>query len=120
MSSLYHAIIQLYPGADPRRDFLLQDDGAGPYIAAWRLADPEPTAEQLAAASAAYDAAQQQAAQEDATLKQEILSLVQSAVGVRYNLLTAAQRNAIAALDWYRRGLLDRQGRVKPPGEWGG
>lgn len=46
----------LFPGIDFRRDCALQDDGAGPYIAAWRLAQPQPTAEEIEAARPAAEA----------------------------------------------------------------
>jgi hypothetical protein len=38
-----HELIQAaYPGADPTRDYVVQDDGAGPYLAAWHIAGPVP------------------------------------------------------------------------------
>ena len=43
------AIKELFPSAEPGRDFVLQDDGAGPYIKKWNLKDqqgnpvPQPT-----------------------------------------------------------------------------
>lgn len=48
--NLTKAILQLFPNADPTRDFIVQDDGdgRGPYIAVWNLPDPQPTLGQLA------------------------------------------------------------------------
>lgn len=45
---LFAAIHHRYPDAVPRIDFDLRDDGAGPYIAAWNLAGPMPTVDELA------------------------------------------------------------------------
>ncbi|MDH1055581.1 XkdW family protein [Aquipseudomonas alcaligenes] len=47
---LYDAIKQLFPKAVAGTDFLLRDDGEGPFIAQWNLAEPKPTAAALAAA----------------------------------------------------------------------
>jgi hypothetical protein len=47
---MYQAIMRLYPAAKVGRDFTLQDDGDGPYIKEWNLADPEPTEAALAEA----------------------------------------------------------------------
>ena len=40
----------LYPQARPLIDWEVRDDGAGPYIFAWRLPTPQPTPAELAAA----------------------------------------------------------------------
>ena len=40
----------LFPGAKPG-DWTLQDDGAGPYVAAWNRTEAQPTASQIAAAA---------------------------------------------------------------------
>lgn len=45
---MYRAIKHLFPGiADG--EFLLQDDGAGPYVARWSRPEAKPTPEQIAA-----------------------------------------------------------------------
>ena len=45
---MYREIQHLFPGiADS--EFLLQDDGAGPYIARWGRPEPEPSPDQIAA-----------------------------------------------------------------------
>lgn len=46
------ALAELYPDADPSRDYALVDQGKGAYIAAWNLAAPQPTADELAALGA--------------------------------------------------------------------
>lgn len=45
---MYEAIKHLFPGISDA-EFLLQDDGVGPYIARWSRPEPKPTPEQLAA-----------------------------------------------------------------------
>lgn len=51
--NLSQAILHLHPDADPLRDFTVQDDGKGPFIAAWNLPAEKPTKEELATAWAA-------------------------------------------------------------------
>jgi hypothetical protein len=41
----------MFPGIDFERDVILQDDGNGPYIAAWRRPEPRPTDAEIAAAA---------------------------------------------------------------------
>lgn len=43
-------LVYLFPGAKPG-DWLLQDDGAGPYIKAWNRAEAQPTPAQITAAA---------------------------------------------------------------------
>jgi hypothetical protein len=45
------ALAQLFPGIDLEREVILQDDGNGPYIAAWRRPEPQPTPAEIAAAA---------------------------------------------------------------------
>lgn len=55
-----HAVVsQLFPGIDFERECLLQDDGAGPYIKAWRRPEKQPTDAELKAAEPAALAALQ-------------------------------------------------------------
>lgn len=42
MASLHEIIRAAYPDASPRYDYVLQDDGAGPYLAAWNIDGPLP------------------------------------------------------------------------------
>lgn len=37
------AIMYKYPNADPTKDFIVQNDGHGSYIAEWNLRAPIPT-----------------------------------------------------------------------------
>lgn len=45
---MYEALRYIYPDLDFRTGCLLQDDGAGVYIAAWNDPRPQPTAQQIA------------------------------------------------------------------------
>lgn len=47
--TLAEVLLQLFPAADPLRDYVVQDDGRGAYIAAWHLSEPRPTVAELAA-----------------------------------------------------------------------
>lgn len=47
-----HAVISyLFQGIDFEQECLLQDDGAGPYIKAWRRPEPQPTQAEIEAAA---------------------------------------------------------------------
>lgn len=59
-----------------------------------------------------------QAAADAAALRTRILNLAQSAVGVSIDLLTAGQRNALIACLLYENGAIDKDGVVKPLGQW--
>lgn len=50
------AIAYLFPNAAFGRDVLLRDDGKGPYIAAWKLTNTQPTDQEFQAALDALDA----------------------------------------------------------------
>jgi hypothetical protein len=41
------ALQSLFPGSVPGTDYMLQDDGDGPYIKEWNLPDEIPTADQI-------------------------------------------------------------------------
>lgn len=53
MNTLGIALAFLFPQADPTRDFIVQDDGEGPYIKYWdeTLLGPQPSSEQLTLAA---------------------------------------------------------------------
>ncbi|MCY8341122.1 XkdW family protein [Bacillus haynesii] len=44
---LYDAIMWAYPDATPNKDFVLRNDGNGPYIEEWNLRAPIPKKEEL-------------------------------------------------------------------------
>jgi hypothetical protein len=51
-------------------------------------------------------------------LRTQILQAAQSAVGVRLNDLTAAQRNGLIALLLWKEGGVKNDGTIAPLGEW--
>lgn len=115
---LAHALRHLFPDADPRRDYQIEDDGNGPRIAFWYLPDPEPTPAELEAASAAFDAAKAQADTDAAQLRSQVISVANSAAGVLITNLTAVQVRALLAVLLWKNGALDRTGTVRPLVEW--
>lgn len=48
--NITQAIQEMYPSLEPGRDFLVRDDGKGPYLAEWNNPNPRPTNAQLAEA----------------------------------------------------------------------
>ncbi len=48
--NLSEAIQEKYPQAVQGRDWQVQDDGNGPYVSLWNLADAKPTADHLSSA----------------------------------------------------------------------
>lgn len=69
-------------------------------------------------ALAEAEAARQQAADDAAALRSQILTLAQSAVGVSLGQLTAGQRNALIAGLLWRMGALTPDLHVRPLAEW--
>ncbi len=118
--TLVGALKYLFPNADTLRDYTIQDnsDGVGPYIAAWHLADPQPTPAELQTASDAYDAQQAQASADAAALRTRIVNLAQSSVGIAVDQLTAAQVRALFAIILWKAGALNRDGIVQPLNTW--
>ncbi|HEU5086865.1 MAG TPA: XkdW family protein [Roseiflexaceae bacterium] len=119
-TELWKALTYLYPNARPLVDYELTDnsDGRGPRITAWRLPQAQPTEAELAAASAAYDAAQTQRDADAQALRQKVLTVAQSAVGQTIDNLTTAQVRALVAVLLWKAGALDKTGAVKPLGGW--
>jgi hypothetical protein len=118
MHELWKALAHLFPDARPLIHYELRDDGDGPYIARWDLPDPQPSEAQLAAAIIAYDLAEQQRQQEAVQLRQQVITLAQSAVGIRIDLLTAAQVRALLVALLHKGGALNNDGTVRPLGQW--
>lgn len=52
------------------------------------------------------------------TLREQIKTVAQSAVGVAYDQLTAAQVRALVAILLWKQGALNNDGTVKPLGQW--
>jgi hypothetical protein len=47
--NLYLVIKTLYPNSKPFKDYVLMDNGQGPFIYEWNLPDTQPTQEELEA-----------------------------------------------------------------------
>lgn len=73
---------------------------------------------QLQAAADAAAAANQQAQTDAAALRQQILDLAQSAVGVTLSALTTAQRSALTACLLYKAGGVTNDMKVKSLAQW--
>ena len=78
-----------------------------------------PTQQEIDAAIAAREAARQQATADAAALRQQVLTIAQSTVGVPINQVsTVAQLRALMAILLWQAGALDRAGAVRPLAEW--
>lgn len=115
---LWKALAVLYPTARPTLDYEIRDDGAGARIGRWNLTDPQPDDTALLAAIVAYDTAQAQRNADAQTLRQKVVTVAQSAVGLSIDTLTAAQVRALVAVVLWRAGALKPDGTVKPLAEW--
>lgn len=78
----------------------------------------DPTPEQVQAALAARRAAEQQAAQDAAALRQLVRTKAQSAVGVAIDDLLVGQLRALVAILLHKEGALDKDGKIRPLSEW--
>lgn len=78
----------------------------------------DPTQTEIDAALAAQEAARVQAAADTAALRQRVLGLAGSAVGIQIDALTAGQVRALVALLLWKAGALDRNGAVRPLADW--
>lgn len=116
---LWKALKHLYPNATPLVDYILRDNGDGnPYIAVWSLQDPQPTAEQIAAAIAAYDAARSAEQATATALRNQVRALANSAAGKAITDLTAGEVRALLAILLHKAGAIANNGAVRPLGEW--
>jgi len=78
----------------------------------------DPTPEQIAAAIAARDAAEQQRRLDAVALRQRVLTVANGAVGKSIETLTAGEVRALVACLLYRASALDAAGIVQPLAEW--
>lgn len=78
----------------------------------------DPTQADIDAAVAAQEAARVQALADTVQLRQQVLNLAQSAVGVAINALTAAQVRALFAIVLWQEGALNKDGTVRPLADW--
>jgi GAF domain-containing protein len=116
--ALNHAIKHLFPDAIAEIDFQLQDDGEGPYIAAWNLPDPQPDEATLAQAAADYLAAAIAAEQARQQLRDQIKTLAQSAVGETLDNLTQAQLKSLVAILLWKAGAVANDLTINPLSDW--
>lgn len=81
---------------------------------------PAEVADQTArsAEAVARKAAEDQAAADNTTVKNTVVSLAQSAAGVLLTDLTAAQTRALLAVLLWKAGAIKPDGTVRPLGEW--
>lgn len=114
-----NALKQLFPTADPLRDWRVQDNGSGAAIVMWNLQATQPTPAQLQAASDAYDVAAAQAASDASTLHTQVVTVATTAVGTLITNLTANQVRALLAVLLWKQNALTPLGAVRPLAEWG-
>lgn len=114
----YEAIKRLRPKATIE----LTQDGTrgGPYLSVYVEPDglPEPTEAEILAAIVTLETEAAAAATAAAQLRQQVRTTAASAVGVRYDLLTAAQVRALVAILLWKQGALNSLGLVQPLDEW--
>lgn len=67
---------------------------------------------------AASEAANAQNDTDAATLRNKVVPIIQSAVGVSIDNLTAAQRNGLIVALLWNAGALNPDGTIKPLGQW--
>lgn len=78
----------------------------------------DPTPAEIAAALAAQQQQDQQARTDAAQLRQQVLTLANSAAGVRVDALTAPQVRALVSLLLWQAGALNKDGTVRPLADW--
>lgn len=83
--NLAAAILHLFPGADPLRDFTVVDHGQGQVIAIWSLQSPQPTNPELDAAWVAVQAKQ---------AKQAEIEVSRADITTKFMALTPTVRGA--------------------------
>lgn len=108
----------LFPDGVPGTDWELDDQGAGPFIAIWRRAEPQPTNAQIDTAITAAIAAEQQAATDAQQARQALIAIAQGAVGVAVADWTAAQVRAIVGIIAWQLGGVDKDTKLRPLAQW--
>jgi hypothetical protein len=115
----YEAIRRLRP----RAEFELTQDGTNggqPYLSLYSDPDglPPPTEAEILAMIVTLEAEAEAARLAAAQLRQQIRTTAAGAVGIRYDLLTAAQVRALVAILLWKQGALSNAGLVQPLDEW--
>lgn len=77
-----------------------------------------PTPQQIIDAIAAREQARVQARLDAQALRQQVVQIAQSSVGIRFDQLTGNQLRAIVSIILWERGVLDKSGVVRPLEEW--
>ncbi|MFZ5658782.1 MAG: XkdW family protein [Pseudomonadota bacterium] len=95
--NIAQAILHLYPDMDPLHSFRVQDDGAGPYLAAWHDPRPQPTPAELEHAWVAMHPPRTK--QNAATDKQTAID--QHANAIRAQITAGVSKAEMAG--WYRK-----------------
>jgi hypothetical protein len=103
----------LYLDGDTVRSLVAAD-----WIATRGPLPTDPTPDESAAAIKAREAQQQQDAADAQALRQKVLTLAQSAVGVPVDQLTAVQVRALIAVLLHKAGALDKTGAIKALDSW--
>lgn len=78
----------------------------------------DPTPQESAAAITARETARQAALADASALRQQVLTIAQSAVGIRVDALTAGQVRALFAILLWKEGALKNDLTVRPLAEW--
>lgn len=78
----------------------------------------DPTPAQSAAAVAARAAQAQQDVTDAAALRQRVITLAQSAVGIQIDQLTAVQVRALIAVLLHKAGAIDKSGAIRALDTW--
>ena len=98
--------------------YIAQSMGAAEWVGLHGALPADPTQVEIDAALAAKAAAAQQAQNDAAQLRQQILQRAQSAVGKQVDALTAGERNALIVALLWRAGGLKPDLTVRPLADW--
>lgn len=93
------ALSHLYPGIDFLSECILQDDGSGPYIAAWHRPEPQPTLAEIDAAILPAQLAAARAAIKPVAATQIRIALNQA--GLRSAVESAVSSGSQDLKDWW-------------------
>lgn len=115
---LWKAFAHLYPDAVLLVDYVLQDDGAGPYLAMWGLPGDPPTEGEITTAIADYDTAVAAVEAARAAKRTKQHGFAAGAVGQLPEDLTLAELGTLLALLLDLAGALDDDGYIRPLEEW--
>lgn len=105
----------------PKGEFHWKGNGYGTYadIGEWRSPEiTKPTEGAVYAEWDVYQAEQAQAATDAATLRALVVSLANSAVGIRIDALIAIQVRALAAILFWEAGAINPDGTIRPLAQW--